>query len=458
MEQLPSLILSLGSLIPSANIQHFIEIINGIYSISSGGVTQLNISRYCSISYRSVQRFMSLDIPWHKLLIMVLKDHLSGYKGIYLLAIDETVEDKAGKCTDKIGYFYSGKLGKVIKSISIGGLSLIAADRGESYIVDFEQMAQDKVKTASNKAKKALAAQKKKDKAAGILIEPKKSGRKKGSPNKVKVKVESASSRVLELLLTRALPFLAIALNIEPTYLVGDGAYGNVTGCIIAAEHKLSLISKLHYNTALYYPPQAGSKARIYGDRVNFDQLDAHKISEKEEDGCIFTFFQIKQVQTRGIGQLLNVVIIRCYHLNSKQTGFVLLFSTDLALAGMTLVKYYSLRFQIEFNFRNAKQYFGLSDFKNIKPRQVGNAIGIAFFMDNLSTVLIETTKQKCNLDFLSILDLKACFRAIFFSSRLNNTPVLSLTNILDPQSMLLLAHLGVVNMSNPSNMKKKAA
>jgi len=40
----------------------------------------------------------------------------------------------------------------------------------------------------------------------------------------------------------------------------------------------------------------------------------------------------------------------------------VLLFSDDLTLASETLIDYYSLRFQIEFNFRDAKQYWGLED------------------------------------------------------------------------------------------------
>ncbi len=457
MEQLLELITSLSGTIPSANIGHFIEIIKGIYSISSGGVTQLNISRYCSISYRSVQRFMSLEICWHKLLILVLVGHLKTYTGTYLLAIDETVEDKAGKQTENIGWFYSSKLGKVIRSISIGGLSLIAVGKRESYMVGFEPLQQDNIKMAANKAKKAASKQKKKDKAAGIVAEPKPAGRRKGSKNKVKVKVESESSRVLEVLLTRILPFLASVL-IHPSYLVGDGAYGNVTGCLIAAEHNLALISKLHYNSALYYPPVKGSGKRKYGERVDFESLDAHKIDEKEEDDCIFTFFQIEKVQTRNIDQLLNVVIIRCYSKKSKKYGFVILFSTDLVLEGMTLVDYYALRFQIEFNFRNAKQYFGLSDFKSTKSTQVTNAIGLAFFMDNLSTVLMQTTKEKANLEFLSILDLKACFRAIFFSQRLNNTPVLDITNILEPQNIKILANLGVVNMFNNNNTRTKTA
>ena len=309
MEQLPNLINSLRIYIPNANILHFIEIIKDVFSISSGGVTQLNISRYCSISYRSVQRFMSLEILWYKLLIMVLVGHLKDYTGTYLLAIDETVEDKAGKETSNIGYFYSSKLGKVIRSISIGGLSLIAVDKKESYMADFEPMKQDVAKTVVNKAKKAALKQKKKDKAAGIVEDPKVSGRPLGSKNKVKVKVESESSRVLEVLLKRVLPFLA-TIFINPTYLVGDGAYGNITGCLIAGEHNLFLVSKLHYNTVLFYPPVAGSRKRKYGKKVDLDDLTAHKIDEKEEDDCIFTFFQIKKVQTRTIDQLINVVII----------------------------------------------------------------------------------------------------------------------------------------------------
>ena len=148
MEQLTELIVRLSQFIPSANVTHLLEIINGIYSISSGGVTGLNISRYCSISYRTIQRFMAVDIPWNKLLISMLGTFLSGYKGQYLLAIDETVEDKAGKSTHKLGYFFSSKLGKAIKSVSFGVISLVPVDKKKSYTLDFEQMAQDKSKTA----------------------------------------------------------------------------------------------------------------------------------------------------------------------------------------------------------------------------------------------------------------------------------------------------------------------
>jgi hypothetical protein len=78
--------------------------------------------------------------------------------------------------------------------------------------------------------------------------------------------------------------------------------------------------------------------------------------------------------------------------------------------------------------------------------------------MVNLSAILIEHIKEQCQFEAVSILDLKTCFRAIFFSDRLKNTPVLHINNILDEKNRQLLAHLGAVNMFNNLYKKKKAA
>lgn len=63
----------------------------------------------------------------------------------------------------------------------------------------------------------------------------------------------------------------------------------------------------------------------------------------------------------------LNVVVILKTHLSTKAQGPVILFSTDLELDYQKMIDFYSLRFQIEFNFRDAKQYWGLDDFMNVE-------------------------------------------------------------------------------------------
>ena len=76
---------------------------------------------------------------------------------------------------------------------------------------------------------------------------------------------------------------------------MGDGAYGNLTYCLIAAEQKLFLISKLTCTTVLFYPPKVGTKQRIYGDRVDFAQLKDHKIDEKRKTTVFLPFFKSKR-------------------------------------------------------------------------------------------------------------------------------------------------------------------
>ena len=106
---------------------------------------------------------------------------------------------------------------------------------------------------------------------------------------------------------------------------------------------------------------------------------------------------------------MLNVVVIHKTNLESGATAHVVLFSTDLELDYDKIIDYYQLRFQIEFNFREAKQYWGLEDFMNIGETQVTNAANLAFFMVNFSKAWI--AKNKPGNPQYSVEDLKAHFR-----------------------------------------------
>ena len=87
----------------------------------------------------------------------------------------------------------------------------------------------------------------------------------------------------------------------------------------------------------------------------------------------------------------------------------VLLFSSDLALDAETMIDYYALGFQIEFNFRDAKQYWGLEDFMNVKKTPVNNAANLSMFMVNVSAKLLAPLRLEHAE--LRVLDLKARYR-----------------------------------------------
>ena len=103
------------------------------------------------------------------------------------------------------------------------------------------------------------------------------------------------------------------------------------------------------------------------------------------------------------------MVIIVKTNIKNLSTSHVILFSSDLNLTYDKLIEYYSLRFQIEFNFRDAKQFWGLEDFMNVSQAGVVNAANLSFFMVNMSYYLLKKGTPGHNPK--SILDLKAICR-----------------------------------------------
>ncbi len=147
-----------------------------------------------------------------------------------------------------------------------------------------------------------------------------------------------------------------------------------------------------------------------YGEKLKYHQLPAEALYHADIAGD----YRVDTYQMRGFhksfSDALNVVIVVKTHRKTGKRGHVVLFSTDLDLTAAQIVDYYSLRFQIEFNFRDAKQYWGLNDFMNVKSVAVNNTVNLAFLMVSLSAVMLRPYRHE-QPDF-SVLDLKAQFRA----------------------------------------------
>ena len=97
-------------------------------------------------------------------------------------------------------------------------------------------------------------------------------------------------------------------------------------------------------------------------------------------------------------------------NLKTQAVAHIVLFSSDLALHYDQLIDYYRLRFQIEFNFRDAKQYWGLEDFMTVNQTPVYNSANLAMFMVNVSQALMRPLRPQWSE--LSVTDLKAWFRS----------------------------------------------
>jgi len=74
----------------------------------TGRVTMLGLSRWAEKggSYRTVQRFFKEKIDWPVLRWQLVKRHLTGTEGVWLLLGDEVMVTKSGKETHGLGVFF----------------------------------------------------------------------------------------------------------------------------------------------------------------------------------------------------------------------------------------------------------------------------------------------------------------------------------------------------------------
>jgi putative transposase len=201
-----------------------------------------------------------------------------------------------------------------------------------------------------------------------------------------------------------------LAKVIPVTSLVLDGHLGHHHAWRTAPQCHVHLISKLRSDSALYTPyegPYAGTGPhRTYGSKLDDRSMPEQYLKATPVEHHLQTCIYRAHLRHQAFAHALNVVIIVKTNLPTQAKAHVILFSRDLELPYDTLRDSYSLRFQIEFTCRDAKQYWGLEDFMHITPTGVTNAANLSLFMVHVAYRLQTDVRQHAP-DY-SILDLKA--------------------------------------------------
>jgi len=373
----------------------------------TGRVTMAGMARWSSRggSYRTIQRFFQTHVPWASLCWLVFRDHHHRPDSVYLLAGDETVVTKAGTATHGVDRFFSSIYGAPVPGLAFFALSLVSVHERRAFPMAIEQVIRTPADKAATKAKKAARNQ-------PPAAERRKPGRPKGS------RTRSKTDRPLSPELQRIGTMIGtltqrIAPLVPLTYLLLDGYFGHAAALQMARAQNLHLISKLRTDAALWLPytgRYAGRGPRqIYGAKLDYDALPSSALQTTTVVGTITTRIFQTHLLHKEFPQPLNVVIIQKTNTQTGKQAHVILFSSDLDLPAATIIDYYGLRFQIEFNFRDAKQHWGLEDFMNVTPAAVTNAANLALFMVTVAAALV--ADQRVDDPEISILDLKAGYR-----------------------------------------------
>ncbi|HVF28578.1 MAG TPA: transposase [Pyrinomonadaceae bacterium] len=158
--------------------------------------------------------------------------------------------------------------------------------------------------------------------------------------------------------LQRTTPYFPPAIK----YGVFDGFYAKekfVTG-VCAAGYQV--ISKLRSDAALRYLYEGEQKKR--GRRRRFDgKVDFHDLSRFEPVSTELPHVTLYALVVWSVSLRRRLrVVVAVNRKEPEKPRFAVLFSTDTELSATDIFRFYKARFQIEFIFRDAKQFAGFSD------------------------------------------------------------------------------------------------
>jgi DDE superfamily endonuclease len=280
-----------------------------------GRMTFRNLSRYSPYHEKTFARWFARDVDFVSLNHAAIVDVVP-HNHEHVLAFDPSFVPKSGKHTYGLDMFWNGAHSRAEQGLEIATLAWIEVTPNRAYTLSVEQT--------------SPAPQ---------------SGTEE-------TRIETDVAHIARVVTTQPLQALK--------YLAVDGYFSKKKFVDGVCALDLHVIGKLRRDAnlrRLYSGPRGASPGRpkIYDGKVDvshlahFEQLDAG-------DADITLHSQV--VNHPQLKRNLHLVVVR--HLPTGR--YALLFSTDVALSAKTIYRYYKARFQIEFLFRDAKQFTGLSD------------------------------------------------------------------------------------------------
>ena len=263
----------------------------------------------------------------------------------YIIAYDHSFIKKSGKKTPGIGYFWSGCASRVERGIEIGSFAAV----GINSKTAFHLIADQTIREDQKEKESCLD-------YYGAIV------------HNYATQLKSISSILVVDSFFPKKPFIEKVLS--------DG---------------FSLVSKLASNAKLLYP-YLGKRTGKRGRPKKYDgKVDLLNPRENH-----FRHFLTNEGYDAYEGQVylnnFKMKLSKCVvvHVPNKkgEISVQIFFSTDENTSAENVLKYYSLRFQIEFTYRDAKQFTGLSHSQARNKQRFHEHINASLTTVNLAKAL----------------------------------------------------------------------
>jgi hypothetical protein len=231
------------------------------------------------------------------------------------------------------------------------------------------------------------------------------------------------------------------ALHSNVRYVVTDAYYTKAAITEAIVEQGFHQIGKLRHDANLRYLYEGKQKAkgrkRVYDGKFKMgDKQRLHLVSH--EDGVSIYTAVMNCVHLKK-----NIRLVYIERKVAQDSKGVLLFSTDTALDALSLYRYYQARFQIEFLFRDAKQFTGLSDCQARSQQALDNHFNASFTALNL--LKWQDREMSSERKPISIANWKRrCFNVLFMERIFSNS-AMDLSCIKSNQAYQDLCNFGAI-------------
>lgn len=281
-----------------------------------GKVNFTNLSRYSELNEKTYRRHFTADFGFTPFNVELVK-LTSEREQALLLVMDSSFIAKSGKKTEGIDWYWNGCASRAEKGLEVSLVAVVDVATETAYALSAQQtLAQSEI------------------------------------PKDI----------------TRLEQYLyhldAVRPHLPPQvrYLAVDGAYAKATFVSGAVDAQLDVISKLRFDANLRYlytgEQKHRGRPRKYDGKVTFTDLSRFTVAIAVQPNVDLYTQRVWHVSLKR--EIRVVYLIDRRSLN--RVGTCLLFSTDVDQDPQQIVQFYKLRFQIEFLFRDAKQFAGLED------------------------------------------------------------------------------------------------
>ena len=301
---------------------------------------------------------------------MIFSEPLSQYEEILKDAIRTSMKESGAKLakTPHIGRFWSGCAGAVKHGLEIMGIGLLDVANNKCMMLRAHQ-------TIGNSA------------------------------------LKMRNKNLVEYYISVMKRYSKKLLSINDI-VVADAFFSTSTFEKSMSELGFYLVSRFCDNACLRYIPKKEKRRgrpRVKGDKIDLANLNLSCMEELHIDGLDGKTYTL-EAYAKALKKKVRLVIWRMPGGKCK-----LFFSTKLSMTGEEVLKTYRTRFQIEFCYRDSKQFTGLMDCQARHKRQLDFVFNASFASLNAAKVFMKDNGMDDSMAKVKSLMFNANYTKLIF-------------------------------------------